>query len=157
VFVDQVVRQQPVHECTAAVDEEVLAGLLFQVGDCVGDVALEQRAVPLEWFSQRGRGDELGQAVHPVGERVARPPRPGRGELLVGDPAEQKRAAREQLLGLPPRDLVVPVRNRPAAMLVLAGIAGILRDAVQGQVLGCDDSSHLTLLRWWSSARWLWW
>src|SRR6266576_985873 len=38
--------------------------------------AFEERRVPLERLLQGRRGDELGQAVHPVGERVAGPQRP---------------------------------------------------------------------------------
>jgi hypothetical protein len=64
-------REQRVHECAAAVDEEITAGLFLQRGDCVDNLAFEQGRVPLERLRQRRRGDELRQAVHPVGERVA--------------------------------------------------------------------------------------
>jgi hypothetical protein len=44
-------------------------------------------------------------------EGVARPRRPRGDELLVRHPSEQERVAGEELVGLPLRDLVVPVRG----------------------------------------------
>src|SRR6266545_5229067 len=62
---------------------------------------------------------------------VARPQRPGSDELLPGDPAEQKSVAREELVGLPLRGVVVPVRDSPAAVLIPSGVAGVFSDAVE--------------------------
>src|SRR6266536_1837698 len=54
VLIDQLVRHQRVHERAAAVDEDVVAGLLLQVGGRVDDVALEECRLPLERLVQRG-------------------------------------------------------------------------------------------------------
>jgi len=49
-LVDEIVRQQGLHERAAAVDEDVLTWLLLWVGDGFYDIALEERCVPLEWL-----------------------------------------------------------------------------------------------------------
>lgn len=46
VDVDHIVRHETVDQLAAAVDEDVLPGLLLQLPNLFGDVALEQRPVP---------------------------------------------------------------------------------------------------------------
>ena len=48
VDVDQVVRHKAVDQLAAAVDEDVLPGLLLQLPDLFCDIALEQCPVPVE-------------------------------------------------------------------------------------------------------------
>jgi hypothetical protein len=139
---ERLVRQQRVHERAAAIDEKVFSGPFLQLGNRVHNVALEEDCVPLERLLQCGRGNEFGQAVHPVGELVTGPQRSRGDELVVSDPSEQQRVAREELIGLPLRDVVVPVRHRPAALLVLTSRAGVLHHTVQGEIFGYDDPSH---------------
>jgi hypothetical protein len=43
ILVDQVVLHQRVHEIAAAEDQDVLAGLLLELGHFFGDVSLDQR------------------------------------------------------------------------------------------------------------------
>ncbi len=72
--------------------------------------------------------------VHPLAEVIAAHVRPGGGEALVGDPAEQERFGVEQLLGL---ELVaflaaVEVKRPP----------GLFHDPVERHELGNHDPRH---------------
>src|SRR5262249_12406360 len=57
----------------------------------------------------------------------------------------QQRVAREELVGLVVRELVVEIRPRPAAVLDLADAAGVSHHAVDRYVLHCDNLFHLIL------------
>src|SRR5262245_37350647 len=48
IFIDQVMLHQRADKLATAVDQEVLVGLLLQLGDLFGDVALQRRGAPLE-------------------------------------------------------------------------------------------------------------
>src|SRR6266511_1942727 len=66
-LIDQVVLHQGADKLATAVDQQVLTGLLLQLGDLFCDVAFQRRGVPLE-LVQCPRRHELGQAVHAVGK-----------------------------------------------------------------------------------------
>ena len=59
VDVDQVVRHKAVDQLAAAVDEDVLPGLLLQLPDLFCDIALEQCPVPVERLLEASRDHEL--------------------------------------------------------------------------------------------------
>src|SRR5713101_5664217 len=50
--------------------------------------------------------------------------------------------AGEQQVALELRQLVIPIRVAPAAILDLADSARILHDTINGHVLRCDDPAH---------------
>ena len=66
-LVDEVVLHQRAVELAGAEFQDAPAGLLLQLGNLVGDIAFDQRRVPLEWRFERPRGDVFGEAVDPVG------------------------------------------------------------------------------------------
>jgi hypothetical protein len=88
VLVEQAVAQQRPDEGGAAGDRDVLARLLLQPGELLGDIALDQRRVlPFDPVQRRG-DDELRRVVHVVRTlHVAALVRPVAGERLVGHPA----------------------------------------------------------------------
>src|SRR6266487_1121185 len=64
VVIDQIMLPQRLDKLTAAADQNVLAGLLFQLRDLFRDIPLNQpRIVPRDLL-QRGRNNVLGNAVH---------------------------------------------------------------------------------------------
>lgn len=67
-LVNEVVLHQRAVELARAELQEVLAGLLLQLGHLGGDVPFDKGCVPLQWPFEGPRGDILGQAVDPVGE-----------------------------------------------------------------------------------------
>ena len=63
VLVDEVVLHQRPHQLPAAEDEDVIAVLLLQPPNSLGDVTLEQgRVFPLQRLLEGRRGDVLGVA-----------------------------------------------------------------------------------------------
>src|SRR6266545_5821817 len=68
--------------------------------------------------------------------------RPCGSKAFVGHSAEEQSVAGEQQVGLELRQLVIPVRVAPAAILDLADSARILHDSIHGQVLRSDDLAH---------------
>jgi hypothetical protein len=101
IHVDEVAVGQGLHEAGAAVDEDVGALLLLELGHLLGEVALDKVRVPLERFAERGGDDVLGHAVELLGLPVlVGLPGPRLGEVLVGHAAEQQRVARRQLIAL---------------------------------------------------------
>ena len=63
VLVDEVVLHQRPHQLPAAEDEDVIAVLLLQPPNSLGDVTLKQgRVVPLQRLLEGRRGDVLGVA-----------------------------------------------------------------------------------------------
>src|SRR5262249_10072834 len=141
------VRMQCVDDFAASVDQKVLARLLLQPGNFLDEIPLEQRAVPRQRLLEGLRGNVLREGVHPNGELALGVFHrgPGGGETLERHAPEQQRVAREQLVALLLRELVVEMLARPAAVLDLANAAGIGHDAVDGHVLRCNDLSHLIL------------
>jgi hypothetical protein len=89
-LVNEVVLHQRAVQLAGAVLQDVLAGLLLQLGHLLGDVAFDQGCVPPEWLWDGPRGDVLGKAVDPVGEIITRPERPCLREALVGHPPQQQ-------------------------------------------------------------------
>src|SRR5262249_8592234 len=67
VVVDQIVLQQRVQERAAAVEQQILTPPLFELCDCLGNLACEDRGVPFR-VRQGSRGHILRQRVHPRGE-----------------------------------------------------------------------------------------
>src|SRR5512132_290839 len=159
VLVDQPVRVERADDVAAAVDQDVLPGLLLQRRYLFREISLEQRPVPGQGLCQAPRRDVLGQRVHADGEvafaLLHRWPR-GR-EALEGHAPEQERVAREELIGLVLGQLVVEVGVRPAAVLDLSDPAGIGDDPVESHVLRRYDLPHpgLRSCAWFSSKRWL--
>src|SRR6266536_1381236 len=86
VLIDQLVRHQRVHERAAAVDEDVVAGLLLQVGDRVDDVAAEAERRGRDCGRPAGTSSQIrtrrGLPEHGIGQAFSdpahgwRPPRP---------------------------------------------------------------------------------
>ena len=102
VLVDEVVLAQGPDQVAAAGDEDVSRHLLLELRDLAGDVAADHRRVLPRGIGvgERGRDDVLGHAVHLLAEVVGAHRRPRLGEALVGDPAEQLRVGRHQLVVL---------------------------------------------------------
>jgi hypothetical protein len=98
--VDQAVPHEGVDQPAAAVDQQILAGLLLQLLHGLDGVAFEQPCVPLQRLFQGCRCNELGHAVDLFGIWITRPLGPRGNEFLVGDPAEEEPLAVEQQLGL---------------------------------------------------------
>ena len=81
VLVDQVVAHQRLGELAAADDLEVLSGLLLELGDRLGDVALEQtrvaprqgssRVVEATYFGRLFRVAAMGSSSGCVGQNPA--------------------------------------------------------------------------------------
>ena len=107
-------RHQRPNEAGRAVDDDVLAGLLFQLRDLGGNITPDQvRVVPFELLQGPG-GDMLGHAVEPVREPLRVLTAGPRGsETLLRHPSQEKRVRGEGLLMLELPDLIVPVRKRP--------------------------------------------
>src|SRR6266511_2276640 len=148
VFVDQLALTERLDQFAAAVDQDVLPGLLFQVAHCLDRVALKQRGVPFERLLQRRRRNVLGKAVHPVGKTLfIGHRRPDGGEALIRDTSEQQRITRKQLVVLHRLEFVIPVGTGPASdfLLLTLGIFH-LHSPVNREIFRRDDSSHLTLL-----------
>jgi hypothetical protein len=69
--------------------------------------------------------------------------RPGRGEPVVGDPAEQLRIRRVELGELQLITLGAAVEGGPVSGRPRLGAARVLDDAVQGDELGDHDLAHV--------------
>src|SRR5207245_3047421 len=103
---DEVMLPQRVDELRTAGDQDVLTGLLLQLGDFLGDVLPDQRRIaPLE-LVQRRRDNELRDAVHSIRELVTGPGRPGLRKSCVGHAPREQSGGGEQLVVLVLRPLV---------------------------------------------------
>jgi len=123
----------------AAVDQDVLAGLLLELGYPFGDVSLDEgRVDPLQRLFQ-GRGDDvLEVAVHPIGVALlVGGGRPGGGENFVGHPSQQEGVGRGRLVELVLPHLVAPVREVPLIRQLH------LHHAVERHELRNDHPSHV--------------
>jgi hypothetical protein len=122
-----------VGQLATAEGDQVPAVPTLEAGHALGEVALDQRRVPLEEFFQDPGGDVLGDAVHPLGEAgVVGDGGPDVGEALVDLAPEQERVRGQELIELVPFALSLqdgPVLRRGAD------------DAIDGDV-GRDD--HLS-------------
>ena len=136
------------HEIPAPEDGDVLAGLLLEFGDRIGDVPFDQRRVLPLRAPQGSRGHILLHAVQMLGVWVvARRVRPEGGHDLVGLPPKQVRIRiGHALLGGGAED-IVEVRPLPPAvpessLSVLIGSPGCLVHTVKGQELDDNELSH---------------
>src|SRR5205809_6815281 len=137
VFVDQASPCQRCGEIGAAEDEQVLAELPFQLGDLLLCVTFhEPRIVPLGLF-HRSREDDLGDAVHEIGD-FAFLLRPKRRHALVGHTTEEQHADRLRLLGGEPLQLLAPNRVMPIDVPALP----TLEEAVEGDEIPHDEFSQ---------------
>jgi hypothetical protein len=68
VSVDQIVREQNVDELGRPIDQDLFARLLFERGDGLGNISVEERSVPRQRLLECSRDDELRQCVHADGE-----------------------------------------------------------------------------------------
>jgi hypothetical protein len=96
-LVQQAVGQQRLGDGPEPVHQDVVAGLLLELGDLLGQVAGDDGGIGPVGLLQGGGGDVLGHGVDLVGEGAGLG-RPGLGEGLVGPPPHQQRVAGEQLV-----------------------------------------------------------
>src|ERR1700716_73087 len=97
-----------VGQFAAAEGDQVPAVLALEASHALGEVALDQRRVPLERFFQGPGGDVLGDAVHPLGETgVVGDIGPAAGEPLVDPASEQERVRGQELIELVPFPLAL--------------------------------------------------
>ena len=132
-LVDEVVADQCSVDLARAELQDVLPGLVLELGNFLGQVSLDDRGVP-GGLLERVRGDVLRKAVDAVGV-LARPRRPRLDEALVGHSSQQESVGREQQVVRVARMLVVPVRGTP--------LLGSADDSVQ--VTNVDSTSCLML------------
>jgi hypothetical protein len=93
---------------------------------------------------QRLGYDVLRHRVHLRGEAgLVLDGRPGRGEPVVGGPAEQLRIRRVELGELRLITLGAAVEGGPVSGRPRPGAARVLDDAVQGDELGDHDLAHV--------------
>src|SRR2546428_12724574 len=113
-LVGEAVSGKLVGELAAAEGDQVPAVLALEAGRALGEVALDQRRVPLEGFLQGPGGDVLGDAVHPLGEAgVVGDGGPDAGEALVDLASEQERIRGQELIELVPFALALEDRPVP--------------------------------------------
>src|SRR5215470_10349316 len=140
VLVDQVVIDERLRQLAAAVNLQLVPGLLLEPGDLGGQVAAEHRGVVPVGGGERGRRHVLRQRVELARDWVV-----GIGDLgpvaaedLVRLAAEQERVGAAEPAGDGLAEILVAVRERPApvfepAVAVLVRPAGRLHDAVEGE------------------------
>jgi pimeloyl-ACP methyl ester carboxylesterase len=125
---------------SAAEGDQVPAVLSLEACHALGEIALDQRRVPLERLFQSPRGDVHGDAVHTVGEaRVVGHRGPDAGEALVDLAPQQERVRGQQLIELVPFALALALEDRPP-------LEGGSDDAIEGDVGRDDHLSHGNLL-----------
>jgi len=148
VLVDEVVVHQGVDEVRAAGDQDVPAGLLFEIGDLFGDIATEERRVrPLHLL--QALGDHVfRQRIHPVREPIISGRRRPEGRPdLIGDAPQEERVYPEDLVDLEALDVLGGVSQRPAVLPVgMLFVPRRFHDAVERHELGCDQPSDRSLL-----------
>src|SRR5438093_13650731 len=90
-------------ELAAAEGDQVPAVLALEAGHTLGEVALDQRRVPVEGFFEGPGSDVLGNTVHPLGEAgVVGDGGPDADETLVDLSPEQERVRGQELIELVP-------------------------------------------------------
>src|SRR5918998_832374 len=146
VLFDEAVLYKRLHKLDASVYEDIPLDVTLQRGDGLGYVAADHRRVVPFGVCERRRDDVLRHVVELVGE-LPRPRRPGRGEPLIGHPAEQQGTARHKLLVL---ELVAfgPAieLEGPAAPVEILGPAGVLDHPVERDELRDHHLAHVLLL-----------
>jgi hypothetical protein len=148
VSVDQIVFRQSMAQHAAAIDEDVLAGLLFKLAHLVDYAAADDgRISPDLGGLQSGGHHELAHRIHGVPKRIVDH---GLERVAVGDPGfapQQKRIRLRKGFRKMGADLVMPVWQRPtavdkAAIGIFVGAAGRLDHAVQCDEFVNDYFSH---------------
>src|SRR5215203_3811869 len=140
-FVEEVLFKQRPDQGRAAGYRDILARLLLEPGDLLGDVVPYQgRVLPLEGLLEGRRDHVLLDAVHPCGDRVLIRVllRPERRPLLVEDAAHE-----HSVRGCHRRP------DRISHLIVEVWEVPLLRrlhDAVKRHELRCDDFPHKDLL-----------
>src|SRR5438093_11558017 len=123
-------------ELAAAEGDQVPAVLALEAGHALGQVALDQRRVPLEGFLEGPGSDILGDTVHPLSEAgVVGDGGPDAGEALVDLTPEQERVRGQELIELVP--LALALEDRPV-------LGRRPDDAIDGDVGRDDQLSHGT-------------
>src|SRR5215203_3017280 len=146
-LVDEAVLEQRLDQVPAAVHLQLGAILLLARADPVGHLALYQLLVlPVELGELR-RGHVLGRIVERLSAWIVGV-RPVGRENLVGVATEDEVEGLRHRLSHRPLHLLVPVAERPAAVLeaataILLGAARRLHDAVEGQEGVHDELSHV--------------
>jgi hypothetical protein len=141
--VNKIVLDQRLDELRAAMNNNVAVVSLFELPDLVDDVTRENGGVVPFGVGQGLRDDVLGHDVELVRE-LALVVRPDGSEAVVGDPAEQKGIRVHHLVKLERVAFRAAAEGiGPADALEALISARRLDDAVEGQVLSDDDSSHL--------------
>jgi len=147
-LVDQVVLEQGVDELAAAVGQNILARLRLQCTHRLDHVVADDRSVAPRWLLERLRYHVLLRWIHEIAERVARRHRLERlGVRHVGAPTQQESIYIFHQLAEMPANVIVPVRQRPAAVLkpaisILILAARRLHHAVHCHELVNDQLSH---------------
>ena len=151
-LVDEIVLEQHRHQLAAAIGHDVLARLGLERPDRLDDVVADDRRVAPDRLLKRARHDVLLRRVHEVAERIARRHRlEGSRMGLIGAPAQEEGIDVLHRLEEGDADVVVPVRDGPAAVgeapvaiLVLA--ARGLHHAVEAHELVHDQLAHSVFL-----------
>src|SRR5215216_8187045 len=147
-FVEEAVLQQRADQGRAAGYRDVLARLLLEPGDLLGDVVPYQgRVLPLQGLLEGRRDHVLPDAVHLRGDRVLIRVllRPKRRPLLVEDAAHEHgvRGGHRRPDCIP--HLIIEVWEVP--------LLRRLHDAVQRYELRCDHFPHRDLLKLYVSTK----